>query len=301
MTGQIRLHGVEAFQSAFGVDPVVAAEAGARHSVGIYGWNTPSMDGFELSETDDHILALHLGGSRQVREVTDHGLSRTCSAPGRVTLLPAGHRVVYRTAGPIRLMTLHVEPCRRWSRQLRSINRLSNPLFAFRDPYVRTSMETLLRVVSSGNSASSSYIDKVTDALLSHLVEQVVADRPDAMTSTVGSEQDMDTEPFYAMIGHIDAHFSEKLSVDDLVRRSGLGRTAATRGFRALTGHSVHGYLTRRRVEAAAQLLLGSPLTLSHIAQETGFCSQSHFTETFRALKGVTPSRFRTLGGVQAR
>lgn len=40
----------------------MAEEVCVGAGLGIYGWTTPEMDGFELPETDDPILALHLGG-----------------------------------------------------------------------------------------------------------------------------------------------------------------------------------------------------------------------------------------------
>ena len=47
------------------------------------------------------------------------------------------------------------------------------------------------------------------------------------------------------------------------------------------------------RVDRAKTLLRESRLGLVDIAIELGFCSQSHFTQVFRCLVGMTPSRFR--------
>src|SRR5690606_24723436 len=76
----------QAFRAAFRVAPQVAREIVAGARLGIYGWQTPDFEGFELPESDELVLALHLGGSRRVRAVTDHDLSRSQSTPGMVTI-----------------------------------------------------------------------------------------------------------------------------------------------------------------------------------------------------------------------
>lgn len=88
--------------------PVVAQETSRANALGIYGWKTPTMESFELPESDDLIIAFHLGGSRNVRAIGDQGLSRTFSAPGLLTLLQPGRTAAFRTEGHISLVTLHV-------------------------------------------------------------------------------------------------------------------------------------------------------------------------------------------------
>jgi AraC-like DNA-binding protein len=48
-----------------------------------------------------------------------------------------------------------------------------------------------------------------------------------------------------------------------------------------------------RRIEKAKRLLSESHLALSEIAQEAGFCSQSHLTRVFRTNLGQTPQQYR--------
>jgi AraC family transcriptional regulator len=47
------------------------------------------------------------------------------------------------------------------------------------------------------------------------------------------------------------------------------------------------------RIEHAARLLLGTCMSISEVALESGFSSHSHLCREFRARLGVTPSRYR--------
>ena len=64
--------------------------------------------------------------------------------------------------------------------------------------------------------------------------------------------------------------------------------------FRNATGMPPHQYVIARRVERARQLLgKGDELSLSDIAIRAGFSDQSHFSNQFKRIIGVTPRQFR--------
>ena len=297
MTTPTRPHAAEAFRSAFGVAPGVAAEAGDGSAIGIYDWRTPDMDGFELPETDELVVALHLGGSRRVRAVTERGLSRACSIPGLVTILPPGRSAAFNTGGSIDVMTLHVplQNGMAGNGALPSLGSHTMPRFAFRDAYVTASMEALLRAARGPRPPSPNYIAKLADALLCHLAEQTqtlpAAGHVADAAATAG--QRIGTTPLADLLAYVEANLSRALPIDELARRAGVSRAGFTRSFRTATGMSTHQYLTQRRVAAAMHLLQNTEFDLVRIAQETGFSSQSHFTDTFHGLTGSTPRRFR--------
>ena len=290
-----RLRAAEAFRHAFGVAPEVADEKRAGSGLGIYGWNTPNFEGFKLPETDDLVIALHLGGSRSVRAVTEQGLSRSCSLPGMVTVLPPGRRAAFRTGGGIKVMTVHVTQPANHSSLSAHVAEAPAPLFAIRDGYGRACMEQLLRVARSSQAVSSDYAAKVADALLSHLSQWTASAEAPGAASSIIPEVMIGRLPMHEVIEYVDRNLGCKLSLDELAWRAGISRAAFTRSFKAALGVSAHQFITLRRVKAAERLLASSQFDLTYIAQETGFCSQSHFTENFRAITGVTPGRYRAM------
>lgn len=82
------------------------------------------------------------------------------------------------------------------------------------------------------------------------------------------------------------------VGVDDLARRSGVGRSRFYRAFRTLTGASPHDYLVRSRLEYAKRHLQAGDMRLAEIAIASGFTDQSHFTNTFKKRLGLTPGAF---------
>jgi AraC-like DNA-binding protein len=78
-----------------------------------------------------------------------------------------------------------------------------------------------------------------------------------------------------------------------LARAVGCNRTTLQVEFRLLTRTSVHRFLVRHRVSVAKQLLAGSDLKVSRIAQEVGYRSGSAFARHFKMLTGSTLLTYR--------
>jgi AraC-like DNA-binding protein len=63
------------------------------------------------------------------------------------------------------------------------------------------------------------------------------------------------------------------------------------RAFRAEVGMPPYAYLESVRIRRAQQLIeAGKPL--AEVAAEVGFSSQSHLTERFKRIIGVTPGQY---------
>ena len=63
--------------------------------------------------------------------------------------------------------------------------------------------------------------------------------------------------------------------------------------FKAYTGMTVFEYLYHIRVEAAAELLCKDDLSISRVAEVTGFPSRSMFYKKFRQITGQSPTTYR--------
>lgn len=91
--------------------------------------------------------------------------------------------------------------------------------------------------------------------------------------------------------------------VVDLARRQQSLRTIAAivgrhsshiaREFRRHEGVSVGEFSRRCRLELAARTLSGDSASIADVAFAAGFCDQSHFTNAFRRVFGVTPAAYR--------
>ena len=93
----------------------------------------------------------------------------------------------------------------------------------------------------------------------------------------------------------IHARAFQRLKLAELARASCLSPYHFHRAFTAVFGVSPHEYLTRLRIDKAAELLISRPdLTVTAVAGEVGFESPASFTNLFRKRLGAPPLAFRT-------
>jgi AraC family L-rhamnose operon regulatory protein RhaS len=92
----------------------------------------------------------------------------------------------------------------------------------------------------------------------------------------------------------LPSHLAEPWTLPVMARECGLAQTRFAHYCRRLTGLSPGRYLTRCRVERAAQLLRERPdLSITAIAQQTGFGSSQYFATSFKRLTRTTPKQWR--------
>ena len=96
-----------------------------------------------------------------------------------------------------------------------------------------------------------------------------------------------------AAIEYIEANLTAPLHLADVAAQASLSQYHFARRFREATGQTVRRYVIGRRVETAREMIAHGTLPLAEIAYCTGFCSQSHMTESFRRILGTTPGAFR--------
>jgi AraC-like DNA-binding protein len=86
---------------------------------------------------------------------------------------------------------------------------------------------------------------------------------------------------------------SDPPSLRELAGQVGMSHTQLNKGFRAVFGCTVFGYLRKERLSYARMLIEENPGDLTWIAYESGFCSSSHFAAAFLKEYGVLPSEYR--------
>ncbi len=82
-------------------------------------------------------------------------------------------------------------------------------------------------------------------------------------------------------------------SLTDLAESAGVHPVHLTREFRKRFGCTIGDYVRRLRIEQACAALTTSDAPVSEIALAAGFYDQSHFSNTFKKLTGLTPAAWR--------
>jgi AraC family transcriptional regulator len=110
--------------------------------------------------------------------------------------------------------------------------------------------------------------------------------------SPIGSGHGLDGGRLRRVLAYVEEHLAEDITVSNLAKVACLSVFHFTRAFAAATGVPPNRYVSRRRLETArAMIATGS--SLSEIAFNCQFSSQSSFTRAFRRATGMTPAEYR--------
>jgi AraC family transcriptional regulator len=94
-------------------------------------------------------------------------------------------------------------------------------------------------------------------------------------------------------IDYIYTHLNRDLSLAELASVINISPTYFASLFKQAMGTSPHQYVIQQRVERAKLMLLRTDLAIADIAIQVGFSSQSHLTQQFKRLTGLTPKQVR--------
>lgn len=95
------------------------------------------------------------------------------------------------------------------------------------------------------------------------------------------------------VVTYIDAHLGGLISLECIGKTVGLSPGHFARKFHNSVGESLGRFINRRRISASLMILRVGDKSLSQVALDLGFSSQSHFTRLFSGLTGRTPASFR--------
>ncbi len=100
-------------------------------------------------------------------------------------------------------------------------------------------------------------------------------------------------ELILAVQDYIQQHYQQKLTVDHLSDRFGLGRRTFERRFRKATSNSAVEYMQRVKVEAAKKQLEFGRKTVSEVMYHVGYSDPKAFREVFKKMAGMSPVDYR--------
>ncbi|MBN1671117.1 MAG: helix-turn-helix transcriptional regulator [Kiritimatiellae bacterium] len=96
-----------------------------------------------------------------------------------------------------------------------------------------------------------------------------------------------------AVCNHLREHFHEPVNRDLAAQTFGLHPNHLSRLFRTQAGEGFTTYLTRLRLEHAAELLKAGGLPVCDVALRCGFAGGNYFAKVFRGHFGMSPSAYR--------
>lgn len=94
-------------------------------------------------------------------------------------------------------------------------------------------------------------------------------------------------------ITYISKHYKENITSSTLSNACSISQTHLRRLFKNYFGISPFKYIYKVRITAAKSLLCSTNISITDIAQEVGYLSQTSFNNHFKHFTGITPSEYR--------
>ena len=144
-------------------------------------------------------------------------------------------------------------------------------------------------------SLSDSYIQQIdlaTDKeMISFLHRDLIYDYASKMKdllSTPGISQ-----AIKRTIDYIVDNIQKRITLEKISRAVGINRTYLCELFKKETGVSIQRYITKLKIEAAANMLAYEDFSVLEISDYFSFSSSSHFCSVFKKETGLSPNAYR--------
>lgn len=162
----------------------------------------------------------------------------------------------------------------------RGINRSDNPKDYEKNAYYKSYQEL------NNNVSDSNYYE--TQGIILQLVSRF-------LSSNRFKTNNSHTIPSKILdaIRHIQLNLKKNITVADLAKRANLQHDYFSRLFLQSTGERPLNYLHEKRIERAQYLIATTSLSLSKIAEESGFENVPYFSKIFKKVTSLTPGEYK--------
>lgn len=108
-------------------------------------------------------------------------------------------------------------------------------------------------------------------------------------------EQQNNINNFLAICDYINNHYAERLTLEDVAKKSGYSKYHFDRLFKKYTNESFYQYLNRIRIRNVELLLKDYDVSITEAAHKSGFMTLSSFIRMFKIYHNCTPSEYRSM------
>jgi AraC family transcriptional regulator len=248
-----------------------------------------------LAEYRETVVSLILGGPARVFQSRGRHISERTVHPGDMIISPVGEPKVIRHREVAHVLKLHLAPSLVENifedvRVNRSggVELLDN--FGTRDIHLENIARRILAEFEGEGLASAIYVQTLANELAVHLLRYYST----ASKSMRSSTNSLPRNKLRQAIEYISDNLRHDLTLESISETLAMSPYRFAHGFKLATGIAPHRYVIERRMERAQSLLRESDLSITQVAHEVGYATQSHFSVVFHRFKGQTPRSYRS-------
>ncbi len=161
--------------------------------------------------------------------------------------------------------------------------------------WLESSLDLIADETTAGRPGGETLVNRLTEALFIQVIRAYLEEsaRPDP-SWLAGLRHPQ----IAGALGLIHREPGVRWTVDALAAQVGMSRSAFSAKFRTLVGEPPLQYLTRWRMQIAANHVQDDRLSLSEIAEAVGYQAEASFSKVFKRLLGVAPGAYRKRSSV---
>jgi len=156
--------------------------------------------------------------------------------------------------------------------------------------WLTSSIRFSLSEASGQRAGAGTVLAKLSELMFVEAIRRHIESLPPEQTGWLAGLRDRFVGKTLALIHSKPAH---AWTVEELAGAVGLSRSALADRFAALVGQPPMQYLTRWRLQLAANLLRSGARNIASVAAEVGYDSEAAFSRAFKRELGVAPAAWR--------
>lgn len=155
---------------------------------------------------------------------------------------------------------------------------------------IESTVRLLTHEVRGSDPGSRAIVNRLIDVLLVQVLRVWLAEHSDGSPSWLHALGDSEVA---AALAALHAHPERAWTVASLASEVGVSRATLARRFPEHVGETPLVYLTRWRMDLAAQRLRRTEDTVESVARAVGYSSEFAFSRAFSKARGAPPGRYR--------
>ena len=236
-----------------------------------------------LMNVSDHDIAWEISSGDSMKQVL--------MEPNQIFFNPANVPFSRYTADHYEFVLVLVEPEKMVSSApIVSKSCTFTETYQIKDPNLEYIFKLLLSEIQAGNQNGKLFLENIVSILTLHFVKNYSKEQSAELIENVNGFTSKELEK---ALYYIDQNMSENYKIENLAEEFGISKFNFIKRFKSSTNVTPHQFIIKKKLERSKNLLKEDRLSLTDITYMLNFSDQSHFSNSFKKMYGVTPREFR--------
>jgi AraC family transcriptional regulator len=238
-------------------------------------------------------VGLILAGELSIEARALARIQHFVAGPGSATIWPAGHELTSLswTGSCVAVdVQMDVSILERLAQEDDHLAGAAfTPQLGIRDAQLAALVRAMEAEINTGCQAGRLYGESLSLALAAYVSGRYAV----AATQIQPLKGGLSPHQLKRVLEYIHGHFQRGLGLGELAGSVPLSPHRFCTLFAKSMGLTPHQYVLRQRIGTAKRLLATRRMSIAEVALTLGFANQSHFTDIFRKVTGITPRRYQ--------